>query len=119
MVTRKVLTGDQAMHAVHHGELPPEVTASGDRVVVVMTQDWCPQWADMKRWIYSVDAGYDLVVYELEYNRAPFFDEFRQFKEAVWKNDRVPYLRYYRNGALFMETDYVSKDEFIRSVTLA
>ena len=116
MVNKKNISEDQAKYAMLQGDFGDEVTLSNGRVVVLMTQDWCPQWADMKRWIYGVDAAEGIDVYELIYNQTGYFREFMKFKETVWKNDRIPYLRYYINGKLVKETNYVTKDEFIQII---
>jgi hypothetical protein len=110
------ITREQAFMAIEQGEFGEDVTASGDAVVVVMTQDWCSQWTSMKNWIYEMAEGIDL--YELIYNKVEYFDEFRRFKETKWRNGQIPYLRYYRGGNLVRESNYVSREEFIKNAGL-
>ena len=112
----KQITREQAFHAMENGEFGADVIASADSVAVIMTQDWCPQWAAMKNWVYSLEGGF--VLYELVYNLTPYFSEFRSFKENVWKNGHIPYVRYYRGGVLAAESNYVSRDEFLRNLGL-
>ncbi len=116
MAVKKVITPDQAMEAMRNGEFGSDVTGSAKLVVVVMTQDWCPQWADMKRWIYGIDANGGLQIYELIYDLETYFNDFRNFKERTWNNDRIPYLRYYRDGSLYLETNYVSRRDFASAI---
>ncbi len=104
------------MSAIECGEFSSDVVASERKVAVVMSQDWCPQWDAMKKWLYSleIDAG----LYELIYNTTDFFDEFRTFKETKWKNRLIPYVRYYSGGNLASESNSVSKEEFLKKLGL-
>jgi hypothetical protein len=112
VMKRKVLTKHQAMHAVQNGELPDTVIKAEKDVVVVMTQDWCPQWSNLRNWMDAAADKHGLAVFELEYNTVDFFNEFLSFKERTWQNDQVPYLRYYRNGVCYEETNAVSEQQF-------
>jgi hypothetical protein len=111
MMKKNMITREQAFHAIETGEFGPDVISSNKRIAVVLTQDWCPQWASMKSWIYSLDGDFGL--YELVYNLTPYFAEFRTFKETRWKNGHIPYVRYYRGGRLVAESNYVSREEFL------
>jgi hypothetical protein len=51
-------------------------------------------------------------LYELLYNKVSYFNEFREFKENVWKNDEIPYLRFYKGGKLFRDSNYIIRDRF-------
>ena len=99
---------------MQHGEYKADVIASKDKVAVVMTQDWCPRWTEMQEWIYDLEDNLDIDIYELIYNKEEFFDEFRKFKESKWKNELIPYVRYYINGKLIKTTNNVSKEEFLK-----
>lgn len=116
MKAAKKISRDQAFHAIKNGEFAPAVAASSPRVAVVMTQDWCPQWSAMKRWIYGLEADFDL--YELVYNLEDYFHEFRTFKETSWKNGHIPYVRYYVDGTLAAVSNYVSPEEFLKNLSL-
>lgn len=110
MINRKVITKEQALNAIATGEFGDEVRASKAKVVVIMTQDWCPQWRSLSSWVYGIDTREDVDVYELVYNKVDYSREFMGFKESVWRNDQIPYLRYYENGSLTKESNYVSQD---------
>jgi len=116
MVNRHVLTREQAFHAMENGEFPQEVTASAETVVVIMTQDWCPQWQYLKNWVYNIQTPKALDIYELVYNQTDYFRQFAGFKENKWNNDEIPYLRYYKDGKLIKETNSVSSEVF-RTIT--
>lgn len=118
MTIRKPLSEDQARHAVQHRELPADVLGSGPNVAVVLTQGWCPQWTAMNGWLGDLERSgkpkdLDIVVYEFVYDRSPIFDEFREFKESVWGNYQIPYVRYYRDGGLAAESNYVTARRFL------
>lgn len=107
MGNRFEITKEQAVYAVEKGELEDSVTGSCRIVVAVFTQDWCPQWVDMKRWIGEIDVEFDL--YELVYNKVDYYREFMSFKERKWGNYDVPYLRIYKDGILSKETNYMGR----------
>lgn len=112
MINKRNLSKDQVFNAIQKGEFDNEIISSNNLVVVVMTQDWCPQWVNMKSWIYEVETNKDVDVYELVYNKTEYFNEFMSFKENVLRNSLIPYLRFYKNGLLVEETNYIKKEEF-------
>ena len=112
MIVKKELTEEQVLNAVNSGEFSGEVTQSADIVFIVMTQNWCPQWIALKSWIYSMETAASVDVYELVYNTVDYGKEFRRFKETVFRNDQIPYLRFYKGGKLFKESNYVGRTGF-------
>jgi len=111
------LSAEQCASAIERGDFPEELTGSKDRVAIILTQSWCPQWTMMQSWLQraSDEAGAD--VYFSEYDRETFFDEFMRFKEDTLGNRTIPYVRYYRDGRLAAESNYVSKDVFVKNAT--
>jgi hypothetical protein len=112
------ITREQAMATIERGELPDEVIGSDENVAAVLTQDWCPQWTAMERWIGGLNESESapsitVDIYILLYNREDYFREFLRFKENVWKNRAIPYVRYYRRGRLISESNYVSRESFL------
>jgi len=113
MINRRLIQREQAMHAISNGEFEADIINSSNRVIIILTQDWCPQWQHMKSWIYRIDVEEDIDIYELEYNKTDYFDDFRSFKENELRNYNVPYLRFYKQGTLYRESNYISEDQFI------
>jgi len=113
MINRKLIQKNQAMNAIVSGEFESNILSSKNRVVIILTQDWCPQWTNMKSWIYGLEMDEDIEIYELEYNKVDYFYDFMRFKEKHWNNYNVPYLRFYKNGILTNETNYISEKEFL------
>ena len=119
MIIRKDLSRGQAEHAMEHGEFDESVTAAAARVAVVLSQDWCGQWAAMGRYLDELAASEggetDVpVVFHLLYNRVDYFQKFLDLKERIWRNALIPYVRYYHRGRLVGESNYVSQQEFLR-----
>lgn len=112
------LTEAQCRAAMAAGDFRPEISGSAPVVAIVLTQSWCPQWAWMSAWLGPVagEAGVD--VWQVEYDREPFFEEFMAWKEGVLGNDHVPYIRYYRAGKLARESNYIDRQGFRRHIGL-
>jgi hypothetical protein len=118
MVERKQLTQAQAQHAMEHGEFDASVIGAAPRVAVLLSQDWCSQYAALDRHLRDMESGSDpkvpdVTVFELIYNRVDYFEAFMRFKETRWRNYEIPYVRYYRDGRLVGESNYVGPQQFM------
>ncbi len=108
MVERKPLTQAQAEHAMQHGEFDASVVAAAPCVAVLLSQDWCSQYAALDRHLSDLAGASDpsspaVTVFELLYNKVDYFEAFLRFKETTWRNYEIPYVRYYRDGRLMRE----------------
>jgi hypothetical protein len=117
-MTRREITPAQAEWAMRNGEFDDAVRGAARNVAVLMSQDWCGQWADMDRYLDRLAGNPqarepDLVVFQLLYNRLDSFEEFLHFKERVLGNDQIPYVRYYREGRFIGQSNYVSELQFL------
>jgi hypothetical protein len=115
---RHPITPEQAQWAMRTGEFDVAVLGAARNVAVLLSQDWCGQWSDMDRYLDKLAGNPqarvpDLVVCQLLYNRLDFFEEFLRFKEQALGNDRIPYVRYYRDGRLIGQSNYVSELQFL------
>jgi hypothetical protein len=108
------LTRDECLAAVGAGEFAPELLRAAEGVAIVLTQSWCPQWAWMRSYLAELPSEPGLEVLWVEYNLEDFFEPFMRFKETVLGNDQVPYVRYYRGGALSAESNFIDKGGFLR-----
>jgi hypothetical protein len=118
LITIREILDEQVKYGMQNGEFGRELTASSAFVAVILTQDWCPQWSAVQQWLRDLHNGgephdLDIGVYQLVYNRKEYFDRFLRFKEDVLGNSLIPYIRYYADGRLIGETNYVSAEEFI------
>jgi hypothetical protein len=116
---RKILSKDQALRAVQNLEFSSDVTTSSNKVAVIMTQDWCSEWMAMKRWMDSMEDIKGLNIYELIYNTVDYYSDFLQLKEKSWKNNLIPYIRYYADGVLIHQSNYVNKEDFLKILKLS
>jgi len=113
MMKLKSLTNEQLLHAIRTGEFGSDVTASSQKVAVVMTQDWCSDWKRMESWLCNtVGCEDDLDIYLVVYNTLDCFQDFLRLKEKQWRNDQIPYVRYYENGSLFRVSNAVPREAF-------
>lgn len=103
--------------AVREGDFPAEIRTAGSHVAVIMTQDWCPQWRQMRGWLTGLKPVPGAQIFYTEYNRALCFDRFRVHKEKVWQNGQIPYVRYYREGELIGVSNYVPEDIFRKKLS--
>jgi hypothetical protein len=103
----------QALSAIRTGEFGDDIICSAEKVAVILTQSWCPQWHAMKKFVTDFTGA---EIYSLEYDQTDFFDEFRRFKEQALGNDQIPYVRYYSDGVLIAESNYVSAETFQRNI---
>jgi hypothetical protein len=110
MPTIQTLTMEQLDALVREGDFPESVRLAAPKVVVVMTQDWCPQWHDMAA--YLPDFADGAAIFTVEYNLLSDFERILKFKEGVFKNWQVPYVRYYRGGSLVQESNWMPRASF-------
>ena len=121
MITIREMSPAEAAEAMRAGEFGASVREASPNVAVVLTQDWCGQWAALERSLRELaePAGSalggtpEVTVFLLIYNLEPYFTEFMRFKEEVLGNDAIPYVRYYRNGRLVGQSNYVSGLQFL------
>lgn len=96
------------------GEFAPGIIASSPYTAVILTQSWCSQWIWMKNYIQDLAADPDVSLFWVEYDKEPFFDDFLEYKEENLGNRQIPYVRYYRNGNLAHESNYIDRSGFLR-----
>jgi hypothetical protein len=119
MLERRKFTTDHLRFAIETGEFHADITESAPLVACVMSQSWCPQWLFMRSWIKQLaretdeTEGLTIHTWETEYDREKLFTDFRSFKEQVWNNWEVPYVRYYSGGRLVHESNFVSAMTFV------
>jgi len=100
------LSQEACLTTIAEHEVPESIRSASERVAVIFTQSWCSEWAMMRRYLETMDEP-GVTVFYVEYDRKPFFHEMMAMKETVWGNYPVPYVRYYRDGALVAESNLV------------
>ncbi|MFA5851310.1 MAG: hypothetical protein WC820_01290 [Spirochaetales bacterium] len=110
------LTADECQAAIAAGDFSPAITASAAFAALVLTQSWCPQWTWMRRYLDDLATDSDTAIYWVEYDKETFFEDFLDLKEGRYGNRQIPYVRYYRNGILVHESNYIDRSGFLRSL---
>jgi hypothetical protein len=105
---------DDCLGLMELGEFRPGVLEAAERVAVVLTQSWCPQWTWMRSYLASLPPDPDAEVFWVEYDLEDFFEPLMKFKEEVLGNDQVPYVRYYRGGRLAAQSNFIDSAGFLR-----
>ena len=108
------LSKKDCLGLIKSGEFDSSVTGAAGMVAVVLTQSWCSQWAWMRSYLASLPSDASMEVFWVEYDNEDFFQPFMEFKERAFKNDQVPYVRYYRGGALAAESNFIDEGGFLR-----
>lgn len=108
------LTAEACLALIKSGEFDASVVGAAESVAVVLTQSWCPQWGWMRSYLSSLPADAGKEVFWVEYDKEDFFEPLMSFKEGVFGNDQVPYVRYYRGGKLAAESNYIDEGGFLR-----
>jgi hypothetical protein len=108
------LTEEECRFAMAEGEFSPVLIGSAPAVAVILTQSWCPQWAAMYGYLPALEkkASRGRIFYT-EYDREPWFDDFMAFKEDIFGNREIPYVRYYRGGQYLRDSNYIAFEGFL------
>lgn len=116
MNTKNELTENEILEAINKNEFSDDIINSAKTVIIVMTQDWCPQWISMSKWIYNYNKE-DCKVYEIIYNNKNYSNSFMKFKEDILNNDLIPYVRIYKDGHFYKDCNYRSEAMFKNLIT--
>lgn len=113
-----ILTEDELMQTIKEGEFPTSLLVKTEKTVIMMSQSWCPQFLIMRSMIKNLPQNQDLTVYLTVYDKKSYGKKVQKFKEDIFNNHLIPYLRFYKNGALYKETNYISKGAFLKFTDL-
>lgn len=116
MVQQKELSPAQIGQVIRQGDFGEDILTSREHVAVIMTQNWCSQWLYMRNWLdelYLNEKDMEIDIYEIIYNTKDYYEDFMNFKERVYKNDLIPYVRYYKKGKFIGESNYIYKEDFL------
>ena len=101
-----------------NGEFSDTIKSAAPDMALILTQSWCPQWTFLKKNLDSFSrqnpqAHPDLRIFYFVYDLSPLFQDFLSFKESVFGNNLIPYIRYYRGGVFTEDSNYVTVDGFL------
>jgi len=110
------LTEAECRAAMENGDFDPSLFSAP--TAIILTQSWCPQWTAMKSYLPKAEKALPgVLIYYVEYDTAVWDslknETFMSFKENTFNNREIPYVRYYRDGILSRESNYISLDGFI------
>ncbi|MGO8692259.1 MAG: hypothetical protein ACLQMF_01185 [Rectinemataceae bacterium] len=108
------LNREECMAAIEKGDFGPGIVGAAPSVAVVLTQSWCPQWGWMRRYLESMPVRSGFEIFWLEYDNEDFYETFLAFKEDVFGNREVPYVRYYRDSRFSKESNFIDQRGFLR-----
>ena len=109
----KEINEAEIYNVIKNKEFEKSIINSKKNVAVVMSQSWCWQWRMVNEWLPSISDIDDLDVYTIVYDNKKYYNDFLSFKENVFGNYEVPYIRYYAGGKLIKETNFISKESFL------
>jgi hypothetical protein len=114
------LSAEECHAARTQGDFLPALRNSAPATAIILTQSWCPQWRFMKIYLKDVEAKanppadeHRAAIFWMEYDREDWYEDFLAFKEDVLGNREVPYVRFYRDGVLTGESNYISAQGFL------
>ena len=111
-----VLTEAECRAAMQNGDF--KLPEADSPATLILTQSWCPQWKAMKNYLEEAEKSLPgLKIFYIEYDLAPFFEEFMAFKENTYDNREIPYVRYYKDGKFASSSNYVSLEGFLHRLT--
>jgi len=109
------ISSAEANVLMKENKLPSFINEPGWRILI-LTQSWCSQWHLMKKYIPQLEKENTFKAAYFEYDLAENFESFMHFKEAEYRNDYVPYLRFYFDGAFISESNYLGESAFISRI---
>jgi hypothetical protein len=110
------LTEAECKAAIEKGDFDASLV-EGPSAAIILTQSWCPQWAAMKGCLKQIEEEMpNTPIYYVEYDieRWESLDNqaFMNFKENTFNNREIPYVRFYRNGVFYRDSNYISAGGF-------
>jgi hypothetical protein len=119
MLIRKEMPHDEAILAVKNGDFSADIRNAAPSTAIILTQSWCSEWKLMNRYLDSLAkdkslTDKDIAVWQFVYDGTDYFQKFRTFKEEILGNDRVPYVRFYRDGTFVSDSNFLGKLDFLR-----
>ena len=109
MITFKTIDDNEMKYIMENKEVSNDIKNTSEKVLAIFTQDWCGDWKGLNIELVANEQNndVDLTVFICKYNESPLYEEFMNFKEKEWKNELIPYLRYYKNGSFIKDTNHL------------
>lgn len=89
-------------------EVTDNIKNEDKNVITIFTQDWCGDWKNLEKELKANEnTDIDITVFICIYNKIKLYEEFMSFKENIWGNELIPYLRYYKDGKFLKDTNHL------------
>lgn len=117
MLTFKHIDEKEMQIILDTQEVSDNIKKASENVLAIFTQDWCTDWQSLERDLNSNEKtdSIDLTVFICKYNESPLYEPFMNFKENTWKNEFIPYLRYYKNGNFVKDSNHLPFQRLIKA----
>ena len=117
MLTFKTIDDKEMQHIMDTKEVSDDIKKSSENVLAIFTQDWCGDWKGLQRELNANkdNSNIDIAIFICMYNESPLYEPFMNFKETVWNNYLIPYLRYYKNGSFVKDTNHLPFQRLIKA----
>ena len=117
MLTFKTIDEKEMQNIIGTKEVSDDIKKSAENVIAIFTQDWCGDWKGLDRELKANEekSPIDITIYICMYNQTSLYEPFMNFKETVWNNGLIPYLRYYKNGSFVKDTNHLPFQRLIKA----
>lgn len=85
------ISDSEIEETIRDHEYPDSVRSRLLNTAVIATQDWCPDWSAMQRWLNEEEKesekamDTDIAVGIVIYNKKSYQNDFMRVKEQFWK----------------------------------
>ncbi|MEI0602686.1 hypothetical protein R4K55_00565 [Brachyspira alvinipulli] len=117
MITFKDIDEKEMQYIIDNNEVSDNIKKASENVLAIFTQDWCGDWKGLERELKANEekSPIDITIFICMYNQSPLYEPFMNFKETVWNNGLIPYLRYYKNGSFVKDTNHLPFQRLIKA----
>lgn len=116
MLTFYNMSDEEMLETAQTKEMPASLLAKSKNVIAIFTQDWCPDWHRTERDFKSKEKySEDILVCIAIYNTSKYSEEVMTFKENVWKNGLIPYIRCYKEGKFVRDSNAMAFERIVKA----
>ena len=117
MLTFKKIDDKEMQNIIDTKEVSDLIKNASKNVLAIFTQDWCGDWKGLERElkVNEEKSPVDITIFICLYNESPLYESFMSFKENVWQNELIPYLRYYKKGSFIKDGNHLPFQRLIKN----
>ncbi len=110
MIHIHTINDTDMQNIIDNKDIPDSIKNKSENVIAIFTQDWCGDWHRVQNELEkNKDINdIDIDVFICVYNQSALHEPFMNFKESVWNNDLIPYLRFYKNGNFIKDSNIIA-----------